>query len=216
MAAFQRLLKTPKPKSDESFTGYILRLAEENGYRSPLWIIALANFDDKLILPNYSFTPISSESFKLLASLSGSTVSELAQITYQPVDTRSYHFNLFFGTPVHRSFIQPRHPKVCPECLRERAYCRRVWEFVLITVCPVHKCMLIDECPNCKKPIKWRRSKVSSCPCKFDWRKSKVIPVQDYEINLARVIHYLCDLSYKDKHYFPQQNPALKLSLQDL
>jgi hypothetical protein len=36
-------------------------------------------------------------------------------------------------------------------------------------------------------------------------------------MNLARVVHHLCGLSYdKDRHYFSQQNPALKLSLQDL
>jgi hypothetical protein len=215
--AFQKLLKTPKPKPDESFTGYILRLAEENGYSSPLWIINLAKFGDKLILPNYSFKSASFESFKLLANLSNSTIPELAKITYQPVGTPSYYFYLFFGMPVHRSFIQPGHPKICPECLREAAYCRRVWEFILMTVCPIHKCMLLDECPNCKLPIKWRRSSVSSCPCKFDWREYAAPTVQDHEVKLARVIHCLCGLPCgEDIHYFSRKNPALKLSLQDL
>ena len=210
----QRLLKTPRFKSDESFMGYILRLAEENGHSTPQWIINLAKFNN--LLPNCSFTSTSSESFKLLASLSGSTVSELEEITYPPVGIPSYNFHLFFGVPVHRSFIQPRHPKICPECLREAAYCRRVWEFVLITACPVHKCMLLDECPNCKLPIKSGRSCVSGCPCKFDWREAAVSTAQDHEVSLARVIHWLCGLSQgEERHYFSQKNPAFKLSLQD-
>lgn len=214
---FQRLLKTPKPKSDESFAGYILRLSEENGYSSPIWIINLANFENKLIFPNYSFRSVPSEPFKVLANLSNSTSLELAQITYQPVDTRSHYFHLFFGAPVHRSFIQAREPKICPECLREAAYCRRVWEFILTTVCPTHRCLLIDKCPNCNQPIQWVRSSVCICPCKFDWRESTTVPVEGREITLARVIHHLCGLSCgEDRHDFSRQNPALKLSLQDL
>lgn len=216
VAAFKRLLLTPKLNFDESLTGYILRLTEENGYASPQWIINLANFNDKLILSNYSFTSISSESFKLLAGLSGSTISELTKLTYQPVNTRRSYFYLFFGNPVHRSFIQPRQPKICPQCLHETAYCRRVWEFVLITVCPIHKCMLIDECPNCKQPIRWRRSNVSICQCKFDWREFAASPVQDCEVNIARVIHHRCGLSCgEDRYFFSQKNPVSKLSLQD-
>lgn len=215
-SGLKRLLKTPKLKSDESFTGYILRLAEENGYGSPFWIINLAKFENILALPNYSFRSIPSEPFELLASLSNSTSLELAQLTYQPVGTPSHHFHEFFGFPVHRSFIEARHPKVCPECLREAAYCRRIWEFILITVCPTHRCMLIDMCPNCKRPIKWVRSSVCICPCKFDWRETTVVPVEDHEVNLARVIHHLCGLPCgEDRHYFSRQNPALKLSLQD-
>jgi hypothetical protein len=216
-ATLQRLLKTPKLKPDESFTGYILRLTEENGYSSPSWIINLANFENNLTLPNYSFRSISAESFELLASLSNSTGLELAQITYQRVDTRSRLFHAFFGAPIHRSFIQAKRPKICSECLREAAYCRRIWEFILITVCPIHRCMLIDQCPNCNRPIKWVRTSVCICPCKFDWRESTVLPVGDLEVNLARVIHHLCGLPCgEDSHDFSRHNPVLKLSLQDL
>jgi hypothetical protein len=213
----QRLLRTLKPKADESLTGYILRLAETNGYDSPIWIMNLASIHSGLIIANYSFKPTSSESFRLLANLGGSTIEELASITYQPTGERFDYYYLFFGNPVHRSFIRPRHPRVCPECLREAAYCRRVWEFTLITVCPVHKCMLIDECPKCERQIRWVRSSVSRCQCKFDWRKSPVLPVQDYELKLARVVYCLCGLYYgEDTPLLSQQNPSLKLTLQDL
>ncbi len=33
-----RLLRTPKPRPDESFPGYLLRLTEENSYDSMHWI----------------------------------------------------------------------------------------------------------------------------------------------------------------------------------
>jgi hypothetical protein len=50
----------------------------------------------------------------------------------------------------------------------------------------------------------------------FDWRESAASPVQDCEINIARVIHRRCGLSCdEDRYFFSQKNPVSKLSLQD-
>lgn len=214
---FQRLLKTPKPKSEESFTGYLLRLAEENGYDSPTWIMNLIEPSRDCIIPRYSFTSASSNTFQLLTQLIGCASSELAPIIYEPIGKRTDSSYLFFGNPVHRSFIRPQKPKICPECLRDEVYCRRVWEYVLITVCPIHRCMLIEECPRCKQTIKWRRRRVCRCPCGYDWREVRLSTVQEYELNLARIIYRLCRLDHgENKSHMPRENPTTRLSLQEI
>lgn len=182
LAKRQMLLRTPEPKADESFLGYIIRLIEQNGYEHPAWIINLINLRNSSLSPCYAFMHPASESFQLLASLSGSNADKLSLLTYQPSNERSGNLYLFFGAPVHRSFIRHSNPKVCPQCLREASYCRRVWECALITVCPVHECLLIDECPQCKERIRWIRAEVSRCPCGFDWREASLPSVQEHEL----------------------------------
>src|SRR5215213_1809569 len=155
MFKHQILLRTPEPKDDESFLGYILRLAEQNGYERPGWITNLVNLRNRSLSPSHSFIPTSSEAFQLLIKLSNSTADKFLSLMYQPLDSRVNNIYLFFSHPVHRSFIRTSHPKVCPECLREMSYCRRIWEYALVTACPVHQCMLLDECPHCKRHIRW-------------------------------------------------------------
>src|ERR1044072_4051763 len=205
----QILLRTPEPKEDESFLGYIIRLAQQNGYERPGWIMSLANVRNSSLSPFHSFMPTSSEAFQLLTKLSGSTADKFALLIYQSQGSRSRNIYLFFGSPVHRSFIRTSHPKVCPECLCEMSYCRRVWEYALITVCPIHECMLVDECPRCKRYVRWSRKEVSKCPCKVDWREAPTSSVQYYELKLAQTIYRLCGLSCgASTSYVPPQNPA--------
>jgi hypothetical protein len=217
LAKCQMLLRTPETKADESFLGYIIRLAEQNGYESPGWVINLLNLRNISFSTCHAFMHPSSESFRLLTKLSGSDADKLSSLTYQPLGERARNIYLFFGAPVHRSFIRPNYPKVCPQCLRKTSYCRRIWEFALITVCPAHKCLLIDECPQCKERIGWRRAEVSKCPCGFDWREAPTSSVQGHELELARAIHRLCALASNEgaSHVFPR-NPTLRLSLHDL
>lgn len=210
------LLIKSKPNVDESFMGYITRLTEWNGYDSPSWIMQLAGFDYSLLSHLCSFEPRSSKALNSLTHLTGTNLSELAQLTYQPANNWPGDYYLFFGSPVHRYYIRPSHFKICPECLREAAYCRRAWELTLITVCPIHKCILIDVCPKCERRITWARKSVTKCRCDFDWRQAPTISVQGHELNLARIIYRLCDLPYnEDTPCLSYQNPSLKLNLHD-
>ena len=210
----QRLLRTAKPEADESFMGYILRLTELNGYKSPSWLMSSVGLNHSLSRHSCSFISESSEPLKLLAGLSGITAPELAQLTYQLVN--DYQHCSFFGVSIDRHCIRPGWPKICPECLRENAYCHRAWECALITVCHIHECMLLDECPNCGRPIMWSRGSVSRCSCKFDWREAPVKSVKEQELKVTRIIHYLCGLPCDEaiSSTLAQHNLVPKLSLQ--
>jgi hypothetical protein len=212
-----QLLRTPKPKADESFMSYITRLTEQNGYSSPAWIMNLAKLNSNLLGHSCSFLSNKSESFKLLANLGCIDTSELTLLSYQPFGNEYDGYYLFFDNPVPRDCIRPGHPKICPQCLSEVPYCRRIWEFILVTVCPKHKCQLIDECPNCNQRITWARSSLTTCRCKFDWREAPPLSVPESELQLTCLVFQKCGLlNEAEKPFLLHCNPLLALSLEDL
>jgi len=92
--------------------------------------------------------------------------------------------------------IRLRYPKICPACLSESAYVRKIWDLAPVTACPIHKCVLLDECPRCMKRISWARHSVSRCRCEYDWREYCSPIVKDAsELEIARRIYQLCRLS---------------------
>jgi hypothetical protein len=204
-----RLLRSGKPKADESLMGYIIRLTEQNGYSSSSWIILSAGLTSK-INRFCLFVCGPPESFRDLASYTGTTTSELSSATYD------YH--TFYGFPVPASSIRFGDPKVCPACLSESLYCRRIWDLCAVTVCSRHKCLLMDQCPNCMEPISWLRNRVSVCRCEFDWREAEVRPVATSEMALTCHVHDLCGLPVDASIFRSQfhQSPFMNLMLGNL
>jgi hypothetical protein len=67
--------------------------------------------------------------------------------------------------------VRWKAPKVCPSCLREEGWCRKAWDVLPFTVCPLHRIVLVDFCPHCTHPISWTRASISVCRCGYDWRR---------------------------------------------
>jgi hypothetical protein len=119
------------------------------------------------------------------------------------------------GAQVPQYMVRLRYPKVCPLCLRTKQYARKIWDLSPVTACPIHRCLLLDECPACRKRISWCRRKVSCCRCEFDWREYSSPPVEGLELNVAGRIHLLCKQpihrTYKECSEI--KNPLPKLDL---
>jgi hypothetical protein len=212
----QRLLRSGKPKDDESLMSYIIRLTEQNGYPSPSWIVKRAELHYGMNR-SCSFVYRSPETLKTLSGLTGTDISELASLTYSPESKRNYDGCLFYGSAIHQSYIRLGYPKICPKCLSESLHCRRIWELSAVTTCLKHRCLLIDECPNCMRRISYARNRVGICSCDFDWREATVMPVEDSEIALTRHLHYLCGLlnnKFSAKGQL-EESPITDLGLQD-
>lgn len=166
----KRLLLTPRPYSDESLAGYIIRLAESNHYNSPNWILSCAELR-------------SNESIPFPDSERPSPLSQLIEVEDKKlkamIDTNVIRHGIFYYS-IYRYAI-----KICPKCLKESAYCRAIWDNKLIRVCPFHQCYLITKCPQCNQIIKWARPSVNRCKCSFDFRNSKVTIARSTEILLS-------------------------------
>jgi hypothetical protein len=141
-----KLLITPKPEKDEGFISYLVRLTEANAYDTPSWILSLSNIDYMELQWKFSFVFCHSDGLNKLAKLTGALLSELTALLYLPANLIERpgiedEYN-FYGAFLNRSIIRPHWPKVCPKCLIDFGYCRRVWDCSLVTACPLHECLL--------------------------------------------------------------------------
>jgi excisionase family DNA binding protein len=213
MAVKDRLLRSAIPHTDESFAGYLLRLTERNHYDNLSWILRLINITRNPALAiNRSFD------LSRLKALTGVSEDKLGGLLYPSVKRGSKLYDyVVFDTPLPPYMIRLRYPKLCPGCLRESPYARKVWEIAALTACPIHKNLLLDECPHCKKRISWSRESVSKCKCSFDWRAYVPPPIGESEVSVATRIFGLCNLSTGENTPTETEpnNPLYRLKLDE-
>ncbi len=179
----QLLLRTPQPYEDESLAGYLIRLNESNYYDSPSWILQLADLhiNRGIHLVNNLNEPsqlsqliqVTDEQLRLMASLPYQLVSE--------VDSQQYIIYKFYKYAL----------KLCPYCLTESAYCRKIWDWDLVKACCLHQCVLISKCPGCQKNIRWSRPAVTRCRCDFDFRSHHAEAATTHQVNLSAYLSSL-------------------------
>ena len=207
------LLFSAIPQHDESLIGYLLRLTERNHYDNLSWILQLAKISNKHPLSTNCSLDLSR-----LKLLTGVSIARLEELLYPSVKKRSTLYGyVVFGTPLPYFMIRLRYPKLCPSCLRKSPYARKIWELSAVTACPIHKILLLDECPQCKKRISWNRRSVSKCKCNFDWRDYKPPLIEDSEFAVAKHIYRLCNLSPDEISSIETEpnNPLYQLKLDE-
>jgi TniQ len=219
MVGKRELLFSAIPHPDESFVGYLLRLTEVNRYETLSWILQFAHIKN---CGRFKFSLAQNGSLDVspLARLTGVDETTLTSLLY--VSMRDSERQLIvdysvFGNPVPHYMICLKNPKVCPACLRDSKYARRIWELAPVTVCPSHECLLVDECPNCGKRISWNRKRVSLCSCDFDWRGADPVQVTQNHQRVTRQIFKLCGLPPFDNWngLVEAKNPLSTLTLVD-
>lgn len=204
------------PKPEESYIGYLLRLTELNCYTSPSWIFQMTGLGSRPSSTAFVFN--NTQNLKPLAHLTGVHEGKLAELAYHPAGPARKKLGdyLLFGSAITQYLIRPDRPKICPYCIRESGYIRRMWEIVPVTTCPIHRCVLLDECPSCRTRISWNREGISQCRCKFDWRDHSALTVEGHELLVSEQIYRLCNLIVPDRKVIPPHsslNPLYKLDL---
>lgn len=76
------------------------------------------------------------------------------------------------GSWIDQQVVMPRtRCSLCPACLAEAAILRYEWELSLVPACCQHGVVLMDTCPNCRRPIGASRRSLASCLCGTDFRR---------------------------------------------
>jgi hypothetical protein len=151
------LVHHPAPDSTESFLGYLLRLSQVNGYRSPWSIFALARMKQHEIRT----TGIRANR---LAAIANCDVSKLEAIAYSaPRDNPRWCRIL--GHPLVLADLSLRNPKLCPQCIEERGFIEAHWDLTFMMACKIHQSLAISHCPKCEKPLRWFRPGILECEC---------------------------------------------------
>lgn len=145
---------TPYP--DESLVGFMFRLARRRRLTSARALMSACG------IVNLTNQP-STQQLRALAAITDVDVRQLEAITYGPPNPA---VGLFRGIPMPSNMFDCRgtpQRRVCPDCLREAAYHRAVWDLTFISVCPVHRKILVDTCRSCGRPLGWAGADLTRC-----------------------------------------------------
>lgn len=163
------LIVKPIPQIDESPSSIFMRAAALNGLEK---VQHLLQFKDKTgnepLKQGLSPSWRSPELFNSYMIALGINLPHGVH-TYRQVKTIEcirVYFNddIYFPSLVYRK----EGGAVCPQCLAEKPYLRKLWSLKLIDVCPVHRCDLVQVCPQCQWDLTWHRGCPKTCSCGFD------------------------------------------------
>lgn len=192
MKKVRRLLRTPRPYPDENLKGLTVRATEENGYDMSSALTTLANVVEDFRTKRTIYTEQKWKNLSEMFNIDVPTLRDLACLTgIEETPPKAYNM---FGHKIHKYSVRVGAPKVCPECLREKEYIRKIWDLGAFTCCPKHGTLLIDQCPKCGNAIWWSRGRVSVCPCGQDWRDIDLPQVSETGKILSRLILKVCGL----------------------
>ncbi len=197
----QRLLRTPSPYADESLAGYLLRLAQSNYYQTPTWILNLAKNQGRQIhFPLNSNKPIK--------------LSQLIQVDEELL--KSIAFGAITKDNIVKYSVYQGATRLCSDCLKKSLYSRLIWDSPMSGICPIHRCHLLDLCPECQQPIKWSRPSVAQCQCGFDFRNAVCAAATDSRVNFSLYLYgHFGQVEYLNaiKEIYRPDNPVFHLTL---
>jgi hypothetical protein len=146
------------PRTGESLRGFVLRIAEANGYRGIASLLELARLP-----PTFASRPCAmqnlSELFDGLVD-----VDDLHTKSHWPTIERGVLQNATIS-PVDLNLA---YPKVCPICMKESGFARLVWDLRVVITCWRHGCYLLDHCSVCQRRLTWGRKTLAACTCGAD------------------------------------------------
>ncbi len=152
---FELLPLRPGPYPGECLSGYLLRLADLNGYDIfwdmvgdlfPTWDAPQQIHKLKWEYPMKDWGRIPLRTGLMPAELTRLTVASWVGKFRIPPDLN----HSIYLSPGHfiKSLVNPVL-RVCPLCLQAQPYLRLIWRLLPVTVCLEHGCLLQDRCSAC-------------------------------------------------------------------
>lgn len=159
------------PFANEALHSYLLRLAQGYGLQNSKQLLKAVSLKSRLSYDAQQLGRLGDE-FKL-------SIDELAAMN--PTPEAEPTLNLKY----QRSGYSP----ICPCCIDEAPYVRTAWDHELITACPQHGVLLMDECPRCSEPITRERGSITHCLfCNFSFAGADEKPAEDFDLALSALI----------------------------
>lgn len=174
----------PAPYPDECLTGYLMRLAEVNGFI--FWDLAadlFPVFDStiQLSLLRWEYPVNAWGRIPLRTQLPMVVLRALTVLPWvekfrsPPIVTRPSSMG-----PGHflRGVVHP-HLQVCPLCLQEQPYLRLMWRLAPVYACMTHGCLLQAQCHRCGMTLAVvgvRQHHLRCAACGTDLRTSPIVP----------------------------------------
>lgn len=146
------LLVTPIPDRRETAIGYVLRLAQANGYHSPTMFLPKGNEEQ---------ASARGGSVQTLMKLTGMSAERAGRLVIQ---RSSDGYQLFEHVLASRELSLNYH-RICPACVEEDGLFDASWHLVCITHCAKHGLELMEQCDAFGKGLGLIRQGVGICRC---------------------------------------------------
>mgnify|MGYP001064203188 CR=1 FL=1 len=186
----------PRPKKDELYLGYIVRIAAKNG-RKELYHLFRdfnANYQVQCFF-------VRSEAYYRVLPYFADAVNipkgELNNYFKRDALLISIASKTFYRTKVG-------HPVFCPHCLHEQGYIKSKWLYLHINHCEIHNCKLHHRCPFCDALQEWESSLLKQCTaCETPWAEADIqsCTLPAYERSLATMGHHQ-EVEYLERLYY--------------
>lgn len=167
------------PHEDESPMSFLLRTAELNAHSSIFNLIGKEKYKSIIRQSlNYHISDMKRFTQVLeVLNLDGS-YKFLAFERSRPTNRSP----IMIGTiEVPHELLELEGLRYCPTCLSEKAYLRKIWTLKPIHACPIHSCLLIDSCPECKNFLLPKTGVLNCSRCGFKLDKGPVQKVKSME-----------------------------------
>jgi len=160
---FDSLPLHPLPRGLESFSSFVLRLAEANGVQSVRVLSALLGVSAATLIRLSDYPLLS---FGTTSTRTGAMRGDLLATTF-------YHLGKKFGRSTRPSplarFLRGSlgsHLRYCPACLSEDGRYSLTWRFLALDGCAAHNCRLLEYCGHCgvSLPLFGLPQRVGVCP----------------------------------------------------
>ena len=148
-------------KFGESLPGYLIRMAETNGYAKASWLTHAIGLDTTKI----SEIGLSNR-LPELSQLLGADHKQLESIAC--IHTGAGNETELIFPPGHvlpRYCVDIRQYRACPKCLEEKGYIESLWSLKSVVACPEHGLPLRSDCSQCGKKLSKTRGSVMPCAC---------------------------------------------------
>jgi len=208
-----RLLFRVDPIPFESPRGYLCRVASAHGCGSAQWLLRLAGFS------RHTEALHQQDRARRLAHVLRLDPEEWLAMSNRSIkETGRGGERIFYSRRVSAGQFNYQRFRICPACLRDRPVWWAVWDLALVAACPLHRCLLINQCPGCKKKLSWLRPAVERCRCGVDFRTLTAETASPELVAMSTLIYRAAGLPSRggtelelDDWNFPPQLAQLKL-----
>lgn len=201
----------PKPLPDELLTSWITRLARDNGLKLQTFCehvfgksYQLWNRDIDRAPPDWLLDVLS-----LRTGTPRRTVAQTTLLSYENRLYRRRHaagqLRWILPAGIYHRTRRRFGVQFCPSCLRadREPYFRKQWRVAALTVCPQHRGLLHDRCPNCAAAVAFHRHELGRpavtdagaiclChACKFDLRGACLQPYVPYDAGILGITDWI-------------------------
>lgn len=167
------------PHEDESPMSFLLRTAELNAHSSIFNLIGKEKYKSIIRQSlNYHISDMKRFTQVLEALNLDNSYKFLAFERSRPTNRSP----IMIGTiEVPHELLELEGLRYCPTCLSEKAYLRKIWTLKPIHACPIHSCLLIYSCPQCKNFLLPKTAVLNCSRCGFKLDKGSVQKVKSME-----------------------------------